>query len=567
MKAYLKITQSLGDESNFELGSRDMVTIGRAKDNDIVLMDGKASRYHAHMRRGADGSYTMIDGAYVGGELKRSSNQVVINGLPIQDKRLEAGDDIKIGESRLKYLESDEVPASPEPSLSIPRPAPISEQVQYDDKPLGASQVFIAAQDIISLALVGGDDDEPVTPEEIKILRRKERNLEMLYELSRSFSVGFDLKAIFNRATDIIFRGTPADRVVALVTDDSTEGEKGDHAISPIAVRARDPKMEEEIDSLTISRTITQKVMREKVSLLSQDVSVDSELNFAMSIVAQGVRSTICAPLITESSVHGVIYADRLDPLSPFSSDDLELVTAVAAQMAVMVETVKAHTRLAREEVARANYGRFMPENVVKQLLEKPESFALGGVNQKVTVLFADIRGFTAFSENEDPERVVTLLNRYLSAMSDIIFSFGGTLDKFMGDGIMALFGAPTAGPKDASNALKAAVEMQRRLLKLNEELEADGLHRVEIGIGLHTGIATVGYIGSDKRSEYTAIGDTVNLAARLEQNSSRGQILISGATADECGDVAIFITKEPLKVKNRREPVTLFEVDWRQEV
>jgi adenylate cyclase len=117
------------------------------------------------------------------------------------------------------------------------------------------------------------------------------------------------------------------------------------------------------------------------------------------------VRSTICAPLITESNVHGVIYADRFDPFAAFSPDDLELISAVAAQAAMVVETVKAHKRLAHEEIARANYARFMPEYVVKQILNNPDSFKLGGVNQTVTILFADIRGFTALSERENPKK------------------------------------------------------------------------------------------------------------------------------------------------------------------
>jgi adenylate cyclase len=178
-------------------------------------------------------------------------------------------------------------------------------------------------------------------------------------------------------------------------------------------------------------------------------------------------------------------------------------------------------------------------------------------------VLFADIRGFTTLSEKENPEKVVGLLNKYFSAMSEIIFAYGGTLDKYIGDGLMALFGAPTASPEDSKNALKTAVAMQKRLSKLNEELAIEGYSRVEIGIGLHTGIATIGYIGSEQRSEYTAIGDSVNLASRLEQNARGGQILISDATAAECENLATFIPQEPLTVKNRLQPVSLFEVKW----
>jgi adenylate cyclase len=204
-----------------------------------------------------------------------------------------------------------------------------------------------------------------------------------------------------------------------------------------------------------------------------------------------------------------------------------------------------------------------MPEYVVKELLDNPNSFRLGGINQKITVLFADIRGFTTLSENEKPEKIVSLLNRYFSEMTEIIFSFGGTLDKYIGDGLMAIFGAPTATPNDAKNALQAAVAMQKCLVTLNQELIAEGFKQIGIGIGLHTGEATIGYVGSEKRSEYTAIGDTVNLASRLESNAKAGQILISEITAKECKELYSLTLREPLKVKNRNQAVSLFEVKW----
>jgi adenylate cyclase len=200
----------------------------------------------------------------------------------------------------------------------------------------------------------------------------------------------------------------------------------------------------------------------------------------------------------------------------------------------------------------------------VKQLLENPESFKLGGVNQTVTVLFADIRGFTRISEHANPERIVQLLNKYFSEMTDIIFSYGGTLDKYIGDGLMALFGAPAVTPLDAANALESAVEMQRRILALNHELQEEGFPEIGVGMGLHTGEATVGYIGSNRRTEFTAIGDTVNLAARLESNALAGQILISDATMQAAGAIYPLTPREPITVKNREQPVPLFEVKWR---
>jgi adenylate cyclase len=554
VNANLKITEVGGKSWEMILLPNTVYTIGRAKDNDIVLNDQRVSRRHAHIRAG-ENEFTLVDGFIdAGGQLRRSVNRVFVNGLPQFEKILESGDIITIGGSRFDF---ERVSSVDEPT------AKMTGSVNYDDQPLGHTQLLISASEIIGKRSNLSIEGNLASADEIRELRRKAQVLELLYEMSKTLGTVFDLKEIFVKATDLIFRGTPAERVVALIADETVDGKILDYSLFPIAVKARDEAMESITEKLTISRTITQKVMREKVALLSQDARTDEQFSGSESIVSQGVRSTICAPLITESNVHGVVYADRLDPFAAFSEEDLELISAVAAQTAVTVETVKAHKRLAREEVARANYSRFMPEYVVKQLLDKPDSFRLGGVNQTVTVMFADIRGFTAISERENPENVVTLLNRYFTAMTEIIFAHGGTLDKYVGDGLMALFGAPTATPDDAKNAVNAAVAMQKRLQSLNHELQIEGLSKIGIGIGLHTGVATVGYIGSDRRSEYTAIGDTVNLASRLESNAKPGQILISEATAKACTEQISLIAHEPLQVKNRLQPVSLFEVKW----
>ena len=585
MTAVLRITEPDGRSWEKPLVPGAVFSIGRAKENDIVLNDRRVSRRHAQITS-TGATFNIVDGSIEEGVLKRSVNHVFVNGAPMLEKPLEQGDVVLIGESRLEFVLKVEPrvsvprqdihisippiaqPKSPAPAFaavpqSAPAPSVAPRGLDFDDNPLGQTQMKLSASEIIGKQSHTSMESATATPEEIKDLRRKAKSLELLYEMSRTLRTVFDQKEIFDKATDLIFRGSPADRVVALLADETVDGRILDYSLNPVSVKTRDEKIEQLTSSLTISRTITQKVMREKIALLSQDATTDAQVLGAQSIVSQGVRSTICAPLITESNVHGVIYADRLDPFSAFSPDHLELISAVAAQTAITVETVKAHKRLAREEVARANYSRFMPEYVVKQLLDNPGSFRLGGVNQKITVLFADIRGFTSISEKENPEKVVSLLNKFFSAMTEIIFANGGTLDKYIGDGLMALFGAPTATEEDALNSVKAAVTMQKKIRELNPELRAEGLPEISMGIGLHTGEATIGYIGSDKRSEYTAIGDTVNLASRLQSNAIGGQILMSDATAEACGNRIPFTEREPLTVKNRVQPVNVLEVRW----
>ncbi|HEX7175742.1 MAG TPA: adenylate/guanylate cyclase domain-containing protein [Pyrinomonadaceae bacterium] len=562
--ALLHIVDAGGRQWELSLTGQSVCTIGRAPDNSVVLTDARASRYHAHITQ-RDGDYLIIDGKPGGG---RSANHVYVNGRQIEEHALTDGDRILVGASQLRFARSAE---------DAPRTG-----VSYDDRPLGHTQLLVSATDVINSALQsrprGSSALLPTEPAvlaadgELEQLRRKAKILALLYEMSKTLGSVFNLDAIFEKATQVIFDATPADRVVALLSDDSAASAAAAAAVAHgegpelhvASLRVRDPAREEQARRQTIGRTITRKVMRDRAALLSQDAAADAEFMGVHSIVMQGVRSTICAPMIAESGVHGALYADRLDQFTSFTRDDLELISAVAAQAAVAVENARAHVRLAREEVARANYSRFLPGYVVQQILEDPDSFKLGGVNQTVTVLFADIRGFTSLSEAAPPEKVVQLLNRYFTAMSDIIFAHGGTLDKYIGDGLMALFGAPTETPEDACNAVAAAVAMQRQMSVINTELRREGFEGIQIGIGLHTGEATVGYIGSERRSEYTAIGDTVNLASRLESGALPGQILLteaSAAAAREAG--CLFRPREAIVVKNRQRPVPVFDVDW----
>ena len=550
--ALLKVTDASGRQAQHQLDSQTPCMIGRAPDNQVVLDDPRASRHHAHIRSDEDGSFTLVDGVFVNGQLKRSANKVFVNGEQKFEHPLKDGDRVTIGASTLRFEQPREE-----------RTADLS----YDDKPLGHTQLLMSAKDVLTTVLRQSDSSTIAGAPRDKVLeslQRKANILSELYEMSKALGSGFDLDRIFKMATDIIFRSTPADRVIALLAESVvTEQNADDAKLFPIATRARDEKLEAHARKMTIGRTITRKVMKDRVALLSQDAAADEQFAGVESIVSQGVRSTICAPLFTESGVHGALYADRLDPFSAFKPDDLELISAVAAQTAIAVENVRAHERLAKEEVARANYSRFLPEYVVKQILDNPNSFKLGGVLQTITVLFADIRGFTRISEHAPPEKIVQLLNRYFSAMTDIIFAHGGTLDKYLGDGLMALFGAPTVTAKDAANAVAAAVAMQRRMLSINDELHEEGFPDIGIGIGLHTGEVTVGYIGSERRSEYTAIGDAVNTASRLESNAKAGEILVSEVTAKAAHSRYQLAPRDPITVKNREQPVPLFEVEW----
>jgi adenylate cyclase len=209
-------------------------------------------------------------------------------------------------------------------------------------------------------------------------------------------------------------------------------------------------------------------------------------------------------------------------------------------------------------------FGRFVSADVrdmiVDMALEDPELIQPGGRQMDISVLFADIRGFTTLSENLPPPEVVEILNQYLESMGEQIFAHGGTLDKYMGDGMMVLFGAPLEQPDHAERAVRAALAMQQAAAQVSHErgeVEWDMVY----GIGITTGPAVVGHIGSKRRLDYTAIGDTVNLAARLEGKAPPGAIYISQATYDAVKHITLVEALEPTMVKGKAKPVVVYKV------
>ena len=217
------------------------------------------------------------------------------------------------------------------------------------------------------------------------------------------------------------------------------------------------------------------------------------------------------------------------------------------------------YLRARRErQQAIAQFSRFTNPHVARQLVER------GGIEtgrREVTLLFSDIRGFTTLSETRNPEEVIALLNRYFSLQVDVVFRHGGSLDKFIGDCIMAIWGAPLDDPDHARHAVACALDMGETLLAFKRELGAENTD-FDVGIGLHSGQAVVGLMGSDKRLEYTAIGDTVNLASRIEglTKEARRRILVSRDTVERCGAAFDFVSCGTFPVKGRAQPVELFE-------
>ncbi|MGD2058544.1 MAG: adenylate/guanylate cyclase domain-containing protein [Anaerolineales bacterium] len=242
----------------------------------------------------------------------------------------------------------------------------------------------------------------------------------------------------------------------------------------------------------------------------------------------------------------------------PYSS--VVLLTRVRSLLRIkkLHDEVEARNRLLRQVL-----DRFLAEDVTDIILTDPERYLkLGGDLRPVTVLFADIRGFTRFTEEHTADKVINTLNRIYQALSQVVFTFRGTFDKYLGDGFMAFYGAPVAGEDDAKRALDTALEMQRLFGKLREE-SGDELAGLGLGIGLHSGEAVVGNIGSEKVMDYTVIGDVVNVAKRLQEQAGEGQILLSKYTYELALTEVDAEPLEPIQVIGRREPIPAYLIQF----
>ena len=207
-------------------------------------------------------------------------------------------------------------------------------------------------------------------------------------------------------------------------------------------------------------------------------------------------------------------------------------------------------------------FGRYLTDEVVENLLSSPSGLKLGGEKRKITILASDLRGFTAISERLSPEDVVKILNFYFEYMADAITKYQGTIDEFLGDGILVLFGAPTARVDDAQRAIACAVEMQLAMEAVNAKMKAWGLPPLEMGIGINTGEVVVGNIGSEKRTKYGIVGSNVNLTYRIESYTIGGQILISEQTLKAAGEIVNVSGPKQVQPKGVKEPINIYEVE-----
>jgi HD-GYP domain-containing protein (c-di-GMP phosphodiesterase class II) len=266
------------------------------------------------------------------------------------------------------------------------------------------------------------------------------------------------------------------------------------------------------------------------------------------------IEASVLFPLFSNEALIGILSLGERMNQKPYNEKVLESINTLCRQMALSIENSKLSD-------LRYAFSRYVSHQLADSILSAPEHIKLGGEHRKVTVLFADIRGFTSMAEHMNPEEVVDLLNTYLSGLTDVVFKYEGTLDKYIGDCLMAVFGAPVFHYNDSERAAVAAIDMLRFVETINRERAREGKQRVEIGVGINTGYVISGNMGSVDRMDYTVIGDVVNTAARLEDIAGKNQILISRETYEEIRYLVDARFVDTVTVKGRERPVEVYEV------
>ncbi len=505
--------------------------IGRDQKNDVVLKSKIVSRKHARIVTAKEG-LAIVD--------LDSHNGTFVNGIRIKESPLRDGDEILIGGILILYQET------------------IAEEIHFseDDSPLGSRTTII--RPIEDLAIMGllerGDQPLRRKDERIEQLERNNRNLIILYQLSEKLISSISLRELLDMIIELIFKSIDADRGFLMLIDEAEN-------LIPKVIKYRNSASNGD-EKITISRTIVNRVKGDKVAILTSDATLDPRFSQGQSIHLHGIRSAMCVPLWRGRDIIGIIHLDSFRRANQFTENDLELLMAIANHAAIGIEQARLNERILREMQIRSNLERFHSPDVVNTIME--ESAERGTLSLKVeekvaTALFIDIQNFTLLAERLSPPEVASLLNEYFSIMTDIIFEYDGTLDKYIGDAIMATFGAPYSHGNDAEKAVLAALKMRRELRNLMNRKEER--HRFDVRIGINSGNVVAGYIGSTKRLEYTILGDVVNVASYLESIAKPNEILIGEETFRQVNKLFLLEEAGKKKVKMGINKVRFYRV------
>lgn len=373
--------------------------------------------------------------------------------------------------------------------------------------------------------------------------------LRLSHELSREICMERDLTSLLNKILISMFKFVRADRGCIFL--------KEKDGLIPGASLRRDGTDV----PITVSSTIMNHVIKERATVLTHDAAMDFAGSKGKSMILNRISSAIVAPLLHNDDILGVLWLDS-ETLAQFQQKDLEMVTAIAAQAAMFIEINILARKIEQEIVTRERFSRLLSPNVAAKVIAGEMIVQRGGqLLSECTVFNSDIRGFTQMSESADPAFLVEILNDYFEQMVETLFKYDGTLDKFMGDGIMALFGAPVAAEDDPVRCVNCALEQMEVLARMNQQVHDRARAPLAIGIGIHTGPLVAGYIGSSKALSYTVIGDTANTSARLCGVAAAGQILVSEQTLARLGNRFEYEELPPAHLKGKEKPFKMFQI------
>ena len=513
------------------------VTIGRSPDCQIVLKDFGISRTHARLIADEEGVRIQ--------DLK-SKNGTQVNGVPVVEAPLKDGDRILLGKFQLAFSKTLEG------KVVLDEAKPLSEEAGTIIRSVGELSKLLSdtgQREAAGLA-------EKKVSADVQDVEKANRILRVLTKVAETLIAVRPVEEVLQQVMDIVFDHVPADRGFLMLSED------GSDKLIPMVVKHRNPSSATD-GKISISKTIADRVTKDRVSILTSDAMVDPRFGAGDSIRFHGIRSAMCAPLWNQDHVIGIIHVDSPMLANCFTLNDLDLLSALANYAAVAVERARLNQRIVAEEKKRERLGRFLSPQVTARIIATSESqgMALGVPEVKdVSVLFSDIVGFTTMSEKMSPAAVSLLLNDYFSRMTDIIFKYEGTLDKYIGDAIMAVFGAPLDMPDHCVRAIKAALEMRDQLESFNADRKEGPTIRIRIGI--NSGKAVAGELGGINKKEYTVLGDTVNTASRLESSVAKPmQVVVGENTYNATKAHFDFRSLGPATLKGKERTVEVYEV------
>lgn len=490
---------------------------GRSPDCSLEVPDPNASRQHAKFN---------WDGANLIVADNGSSNGTYVNDQRIPGPHTaKDGDVVRLGETRIRIQ-----------THKIPSDAHSSSIFGFKEREADLSQSIVMS--VSEIRSTGVD---------AKVLAAR---LNAIIQVSKALVNITSEDAVSTRIIDTLLEVFPqADRGFLMLGNEVGK-------LKAMAMRNRKGVTE----NLSVSTTICRKALESKSAFLFNDQN-SGDFDQGMSIVSLKIRSAMTIPLLVGDEVLGLVQIDTPDSKRAFTRDDLELAVAVAQQAAIALHNVQLLRNVEHETRQRDNLIRYLPGALADQVKTGNVAMMMGGSNYRATILFSDVIGFTRMSEKLSPEQVVALMNAYFNRMVPCIQNHAGSVDKFMGDAIMAVWGVPIDKGDAATNAATAALAMQNALVGFNSLQARDGQPVLNMGIGLNSGAVVAGNIGTEERKEYTVLGDTVNAAQRLEATAGRGHVLISLATWQALGGAGHGVAMPPLRVKNKSEPLTVFSL------